>query len=347
MKKIEKQLWQITSRVGVTAGRIYGVYADTEKEAREIFRKKAIGMIVNIKKLSGHSKPSNMLNSINEKSDMQEGLSDYLPSADSINAFGRKAAAFGRNAADTATFGGYKYARAGADYAVKNIASKLGYGKGTDYDTELKQEKDKLARDDVKNPQAAAAGDIAGYATLAIAPELPVVGRAIGSTLGAVEKASKIPYYVGLARKAVGMEEEAPANAVGGGNIAALGVGPNGEPGRAAKMMPMVRRGKFAGKPTFIVSSATFNALREAKKSRKHWRKYLDEDSAYHDLREYAKKCKGPIIVEDERTGACMYVRYGKGGSLQEAWTNQVGKMALVASVNLPKKKKLSFRRKK
>lgn len=248
---------------------------------------------------------------------VEEGISDYLPSADSIYAFGR-------NAADTATFGGYKYARAGADYAAKNIASKLGYGKGTDYDTELKQEKDKLARDDIKNPQAAAAGDIAGYAALAIAPELPVVGRAIGSTMGAVEKASKVPYYVGLARKAVGMEEEAPANAVGGGNIAALGVGPNGEPGRAAKMMPMVRRGKFAGKPTFIVSSATFNALREAKKSRKHWRKYLDEDSAYHDLREYAKKCKGPIIVEDERTGACMYVRYGKGGSLQEAWTNQV-----------------------
>lgn len=122
------------------------------------------------------------------------------------------------------------------------------------------------------------------------------------------------------------IKEEAPANSAGTGKVAALGVGPSGEPGRSANMMPMMRRGKFAGKPTFIVSSATFNALREAKKSKKHWRTYLGEDDAYHDLREYAKKSNGPIIIEDERTGACMYVRYGKNGSLHEAWTNQVGR---------------------
>jgi hypothetical protein len=36
------------------------------------------------------------------------------------------------------------------------------------------------------------------------------------------------------------MEEDAPANAVGGGNIAGVGVGPKGEPGRPA--MTMIRR---------------------------------------------------------------------------------------------------------
>jgi hypothetical protein len=62
----------------------------------------------------------------------------------------------------------------------------------------------------------------------------------------------------------------------------------------------------------FIVPSKLYNSLREAKKHKKQWRKYLDEDDSYHDIREYArKKKKGPIIVEDERTGACMYVRYG------------------------------------
>jgi hypothetical protein len=229
---------------------------------------------------------------------MQEG-EGWL---DSISAFGRKAA-------DTATLGGYKYARAGIDYAAKNTASALGYGKGTTYKRELDQEKEKLDHDEKEHQQAAAAGELVGpVLAYGAASSIPAVGAA----LSAGEKASKVPYYLGLARKAVGMEEEAPANAAGGGNIAALGVGPNGEPGRSAQMMPMARRGKFAGKPTFIVSSATFNALREAKKSRKHWRKYLDEDSAYHDLREYAKKCKDPIIIEDERTGACMYVRYGK-----------------------------------
>ena len=74
---------------------------------------------------------------------------------------------------------------------------------------------------------------------------------------------------------------------------------------------PIARRGKFAQYETFIVSSSTFNSLKSAKKKKKHWRTYLEEDDAYHDLREYAKKCKGPIVVEDERTGTCMFVRYG------------------------------------
>ena len=86
------------------------------------------------------------------------------------------------------------------------------------------------------------------------------------------------------------------------------------EPGGPNELMPMQRRkrGSFLKQETFIVSSSTFNSLREAKKKRVHWKRYLEEDDAYHDLREYArKKRKGPIIVEDERTGACMYVRYG------------------------------------
>lgn len=392
---------------------------------------------------------------------INEGISDYLPSADSIYAFGR-------NAADTATFGTYKYARAGADYAIKNAASALGYGKGTSYNKELDQEKQKLARDDIKNPQAAAAGDIAGYAALAVAPEIPAVGKTLSSVIGGVEKASKVPYYLGLAKKAVGLEEEVnvagktlyrgnskehseggnplgtylttdkefasgygkitahkiPENAkifdmddeknaklwhphieksdydmrnfagdkveafsvlgyakgdydgdaelyqqhrdrfinagydgvslshgmdpghtrvfmfnkkkikeemsAGSGMIAGIGIGPQGEPGRPAQFMPMQRRktprGKFMNNETFIVPHSTFISLKEAKKKNKHWKTYLNEDDSYHDIREYAKSCKGPIIVEDERTGAMMYIRYGKGGSLHEAWTNKLGR---------------------
>ena len=115
------------------------------------------------------------------------------------------------------------------------------------------------------------------------------------------------------------LKEEAPANATG------AAIPGSGDTGEAFKPTgPIRRRGKFAGHPTFIVSPGTFNSLKEAKRMKKHWRTYLNEDDAYHDLREYAKNCKGPIIVEDERTGACMYVRYGKNGSLNEAWTNSV-----------------------
>ena len=101
------------------------------------------------------------------------------------------------------------------------------------------------------------------------------------------------------------------------------------EPGRPPELMPMQRRktprGKFMNQETFIIPHSTFVSLREAKKKHKHYRTYLGEDDSYHDIREYAKRHKGPIIVEDEATGAMMYVRYGEG-SLYEAWTNSVGR---------------------
>ena len=113
------------------------------------------------------------------------------------------------------------------------------------------------------------------------------------------------------------------------------GAGDSGEAFKPSR--PIARRGKFMNMETFVVSSSTFNSLRQQKKKGKHWRTYLEEDDAYHDLREYAKKCKGPIIVEDERTGACMYVRYGRGG-LQEVFgaTNTIE-----MCVHLKKKKLL------
>lgn len=102
-------------------------------------------------------------------------------------------------------------------------------------------------------------------------------------------------------------------NTAGGGAVAGLGIGPQGEPGRSAQMMPMAKRGKpFMGVETYIVPSRVFNQIREAKKKGKHWRKFLDEDDAYHHIRMEAKKNKkGAIIIEDENTGALCFVKYG------------------------------------
>lgn len=110
------------------------------------------------------------------------------------------------------------------------------------------------------------------------------------------------------------VDEDAPVNAAGGGNIAGIGVGPQGEPGRPKELMPMVRRGKkFMGVETYIVPSRIFNQIREAKRKGKHWRKYLDEDDTFHHIRSEAKKNKkGAIIIEDENTGALIFARYGK-----------------------------------
>jgi hypothetical protein len=97
--------------------------------------------------------------------------------------------------------------------------------------------------------------------------------------------------------------EEAPVNATGDAVQTNVVFKP---------MRPIARRGKFLNQETFIISSYVFNSLRESKKKGIHWKRFLEEDDAYYDLREYAKKKRnGPIIVEDERTGACMYVRYG------------------------------------
>ena len=86
-----------------------------------------------------------------------------------------------------------------------------------------------------------------------------------------------------------------------------------GDSGEAFKPQGLARRGKFAGHETFLVKRSTFLNLKDAKRKGKHWRTYLEEDDAYADLREYARKSKGPIVVEDEDTGACMFVRYGNG----------------------------------
>jgi len=44
------------------------------------------------------------------------------------------------------------------------------------------------------------------------------------------------------------MDEDAPANAAGGGNIAGIGVGLKGEPGISSKVRPRVLRRKAIGR---------------------------------------------------------------------------------------------------
>ena len=99
---------------------------------------------------------------------INEGWKDYLPSMPSM----KDVYATGLNFADTATMGGYKYARAGADYAVKNTMNLAGYGKGTTYDKELKQEKEKLSKADKESPRASAVGDVVAYGAVALTPYL-------------------------------------------------------------------------------------------------------------------------------------------------------------------------------
>ena len=100
---------------------------------------------------------------------MDEGWKDYLPSMPSKEDI----YATGLNFADTISGGTYKdYIRPGIDYAVKNTAYKLGYGKGTTFEKEKKQEHEKLAKAEKESPKASAVGDVAAYAAMVGMPYL-------------------------------------------------------------------------------------------------------------------------------------------------------------------------------
>lgn len=105
-----------------------------------------------------------------------------------------------------------------------------------------------------------------------------------------------------------GLNEDAPVNSAGGGNVAGLGVGAKGEP-------PKVKRGKFAGNDTFILRRQKYNDyLGRSKKDRQWWKTYIGEDDdALEEVRQYARKNpKSAIVFEDEDTGSCFFARYGK-----------------------------------
>ena len=133
------------------------------------------------------------------------------------------------------------------------------------------------------------------------------------------------------------IDEDAPTNSAGSGNVAGIGVGPKGEPGvspsvqkkrygktKSPLLFPdMIRRsqpnnvvtsrrqGQFMGAAVFEVSSSLFHEITMQKRKGKHWRTYLEEDDCYAEIREWARKNpKGKIVVRNECTGEMRYIRY-------------------------------------
>jgi len=102
-------------------------------------------------------------------------------------------------------------------------------------------------------------------------------------------------------------DEDAPVNAAGTGNVAGLGVGPQGEPGR--RMKPK----KIFGAAVFEVSSDVFNRCRLGKRKGEHYRRYVGEDATGQAIREYGRaNYNEAIILRDTATEAMLYLRYPK-----------------------------------
>lgn len=112
------------------------------------------------------------------------------------------------------------------------------------------------------------------------------------------------------------MSEEAPAMSIGAGMNTLDSA--KGEPiaGMDPVMTPApLRRSPpktFAGKRVFTVPSKEFYKATLGRKKGAHWRSMVNGPLG-EEIRQYALNNKdAPIIVEDEITGAMMYLRYGK-----------------------------------
>jgi len=75
----------------------------------------------------------------------------------------------------------------------------------------------------------------------------------------------------------------------------------------------MLRRKKFAGQEVFVVPSDAFHKARLGKKKFEHYSSYVGREDIGKEITEFARANKdAPIILEDEITGAMVYLRYGK-----------------------------------
>lgn len=120
-----------------------------------------------------------------------------------------KVYAAGRNFADTATLGGYKYARAGVDYTAKNLGNKLGFNvKPTTYKKELDQEVEKLDKDWKQEPGAS----LAGIGSAMAVPLAGQYGAGVKTAQGiggqALDSYGKIVKLYPLVKKALGYENK-------------------------------------------------------------------------------------------------------------------------------------------
>ena len=101
--------------------------------------------------------------------------------------------------------------------------------------------------------------------------------------------------------------KEEITNNVGSGAIKGMdGDGPN----RSA-----VRMRRFAKHDVFVVDTNRFMKSRFGKRKYKRYVDYVGEDAVGQAIREYGNKYpNNPIILQDDTTGAMLFLRYGKSG---------------------------------
>ena len=104
---------------------------------------------------------------------------------------------------------------------------------------------------------------------------------------------------------------EDAVNSVGGGNIAGMPTADTPDTS-VPRGIGMVRRKKFAGKQVFVVDPDTFHKAYLGKRKYEHYEKYLEGCDIAEEIREFGRTYWAePIIIENEQTGAMVYLKYG------------------------------------
>ncbi len=113
------------------------------------------------------------------------------------------------------------------------------------------------------------------------------------------------------------IKEEAPAMSMGAG-VQGLSSAVGDPIAGYDKLMSadVLRRSPpvmFGGKRVFRVSTDAYHKAVQGKKKFKHFKSYVGDSLVTQEIREYAKTNKNaPIIVQDEKTGAMVYLKHGK-----------------------------------
>ncbi len=113
------------------------------------------------------------------------------------------------------------------------------------------------------------------------------------------------------------IKEDAPANAMGAAGISGAGPAVNvGVAGFDPVMGKMLRRkppAMFGGKAVFKVPSDRYQKTVTGKKKFKHYSSYVGRDEIGEEIRAYIRENpNAPVIIEDEVTGAMVFLKYGK-----------------------------------
>ena len=111
------------------------------------------------------------------------------------------------------------------------------------------------------------------------------------------------------------IKEEGIVNTAGSGQIAGLPPDTPPVPKGVTTKGYMLRRRKpdFGGKAVFTVSSDRFQKSILGKKKFEHYSSYVGRDEIGEEIRAYIRENPdAPVILEDELTGAMVYLKYGK-----------------------------------